>query len=100
MFKRVMSAALAAALAVCMTAGCSGSDKKGGTGGEVSIKIGGWPSTESASYEKYESMKKDFMKKNPGIKLRQIHGHLTSTPFFPRRQAVSFPMYIQCHLPK
>lgn len=91
MFKRVMSAALAAALAVCMTAGCSGSDKKGGTSGEVSIKIGGWPSSESASYEKYESMKKEFMEQNPGIKVETDTWGFDLNTFLPKAASGQLP---------
>ena len=63
--KKIIALAMAALLAVSMTAGCGKTGGENADSGKVSITVGNWPNPEAnpTSYEIIEKTKKTFMEK-------------------------------------
>lgn len=90
---------LALTLSLCVAAsvcGCGGGNGGGKTAdGKTVIKIGGWPAGSGSDFQKYESMREEFMKDSPDIKVETDVWGFDLNTFLPKAASGQLPdMYI------
>ena len=92
-FKKIMAAAMSAALAIGTLAGCSPSNGKNDSTDKITIKVGGWPSEEGnkEAYTRMESIKKKFEEKYSDIKVEEDEWGFDLNTFLPKAASGQLP---------
>ncbi len=67
MLKKVVSLAVAAALSICLFAGCGTEANDKDEQGRTIITVGGWPDKEGKSLDTYTARKERFEESNPDV---------------------------------
>lgn len=97
--KKIIALAMAALLAVSMTAGCGKTKEDNNDNGKVSITVGNWPNPEAnpTSYEIIEKTKKTFLEKYPDVDFKTDEFSYDTQVFLARAEGKTLPTLYTTH---